>query len=485
MKGFKDGITILVLSIFFSATINVPVYNNLYAKKSVRSKSKKVRSKRGRKSRLRAKGGDPYAKFSDEELLKMAQKDYNTALRVALQSGTIKSEEEVYTIIAKAGKYKGMTKRAKNALKKRGVNYNPSAFIGKTRAAYIKKQGVDLDKATMADSSGAEEFLKKRSYVPFRDKRRVINTYSEFLRVLEYLMMSTAHARSSTTSGLSRTSAGTASSTSYTTVTTDYATGSSSAAYRMDEEDLAALEDLYDQPSVADSWDQAAASRQKGYKTMSNEIRHKRNIAALAMTAGALLLVAGWMTNKEGQEMMMDKCGPPAKKTKGDFSGKDALAQAERYNAAVERYLKSYASAHAEKQSSLFLPTPGKINNPTPCMPGEGAPGCDDNCNYTGNDTAGQQRKQTGMIMMLAGAGLIVYAMYVFGEVAAMEDEKDEQSKRNADIEKAKQDLLNREKQKQLQKEKIIKYRMRTKQIEEREADERRRRIEEDSSSSR
>ena len=91
---------------------------------------------------------------------------------------------------------------------------------------------------------------------------------------------------------------------------------------------------------------------------------------------------------------------------------------------------------------------------------------------YTEND-------MMGFGLIAAGAMLIMYGMNLLGDVAAMEDEQAAQEAKNAEIDAARARMLDREEQKRRAKEKIIKYRMRTKQIEEEEAAERRRQLQE------
>jgi len=497
MCCYKEGISVLVLAFFFSANLQIPDFGitKLDAKRkrqmrragedkkgSFTGTSKKYKrknnynNKRKNRAARRKRNFDPYKKFSNDELLEMAQKDYDTALRYAMRTGAIISEEDFLDQMVSVRNSKGIGRKERAALDRRGINYRPSAFIGSTRAKRLKERGLDIDKVSAGSPADAALFL--RDYIPLsknnkfdsdnefleRDRSKIarseisrskmvrseinrsgrkykrteekgeLKIYERFLSFIKFIssklvffksiFIKNAEARSSRVSGSntgSRTSASTASdstSTSNTTVTTDYEyTTSSESSNRMDEEDLAALEDLYSQPSMQESWDQSTASMEKGYEEHGNEIRQKRSWAMLLLAAGAFLIYLGY-------KQVTDTC--------------------------------------AEKG----------ISNPPP------NPACDSTGKFILNDSAGYG-------MMMAGAALIMYGMHILGEVASMEDEEDEQDRRNADIDAARQRLLDAEEHRRMMQEKILKYRMRTKQIEEREEQERRNRTEEESSSSR
>ena len=82
-----------------------------------------------------------------------------------------------------------------------------------------------------------------------------------------------------------------------------------------------------------------------------------------------------------------------------------------------------------------------------------------------------------GYGMMAAGAGLLLYGMNLLGDAAQMEDEASVQKQKNTEIDKARADMLNREKKTKAAKEKIIKYRQRSKQLQKAEEEARRQQL--------
>lgn len=444
MTTYREIISTLTVLVFFTAQLYIPNFGNAYA----RDRATK----------------DFYIQYSEEELLKLAQKDYNTAVNYAKQIGAIESEDDVYQLIAQNHNKNGIEEKNKKALDKRKINYKPSAFVGPTRTKMLKNMGFDIDKAAAMDSSIASQFLKQSGLT--NSKKELISAYSQAIDLLLSLIIKNAYAvtvsRPTTANTNSR---ATSASTSGNVVTTAPGSYSNKLAGRMDDEDLSAIEDLYSQDSVSDAWDKAKASEQKGYKDLTQQIQKKKSEAMLYIAAGALLIAWGLVNLSQGQKMLEDKCQEP-----NTAEGSDKTA-----SGGATALIGNAAQPKSEK---LGTSAQCMITKPPSTVPELNRDaGCAEGCMYTANDEQGKSKKTTGLIMIAAGAALILMGMNKMGEAAAMEDEMAEQARKNADIDKAKANQLNKEDQKKRIQEKIIKYRMRTKQLEEKQNEQNQRQL--------
>ena len=217
------SISILTLAFFISSFFYIP--GSVQAERIKRTASKSM------SKNLK----DPYVKLSHKEFLEMTQKDYKRFLEYALKTGLIKSEQEVYEMIAKANLNKGMTVEGKKALTKRGISTEPSFYIGASRHKLLLSKGLDVNKSTGASGASAAELLKQRGFLNIEDKE-LLSRYREVFEYLISLFIQNAYATSTGTT--SSTSRGT---TNYTTtsnrsnyvVTTDTSGTTTSTTTRM------------------------------------------------------------------------------------------------------------------------------------------------------------------------------------------------------------------------------------------------------------
>jgi hypothetical protein len=458
------ALSILTLAFFISSFFYVP--ENAHAKRVKRTlrKSQKILK-------------DPYKKLSHEEFVEMTQRDYRRFLDYALKTGLIKSEQEVYDMISKANLNKGMTAKEKKALQKRGVATDPSFYIGASRHKLLLSKGFDINTSSGASGKHAAELLRQRGFLKIED-RELISKYKETFDFLLELFIKNADARTTGTTTRSTrgsTSYSTTSSRSNYVVTTapDYGTTTTSTP-RMDDEDLAALEDLIDQEAVADSWTKMKAAETKGAKDLDKQIDQKKKMGTLVKLAGLALMGIGLYK-------LMDTCH---KGTGG--SGSDDVSNFCKINdgsiidltkiqSTTTKVTENMSCAEAKKAEATLTDSAkveeSNLSGAQACklmLAAERSAcciknGCDGACNlYKENDIV-------GYAMLAAGAALLYYGMTLDGEAARMEDEMAAQDAKNAEIDAARQKLEDKEQQKIDAKKKIIKYRMRTKQIREQE----------------